>query len=921
MDDAEDTLRDNLDGLDWLLTQLDGTPPPGPRPSLRVGMEAAGGARGVASLSAAFGQALTGGMLVDGDDAFRVPPITVELRARLHGTANFNILLASDTKASGQHWELFTQPGSGYLTVYTPGLVPDHLYTSTPVCNGEWRHIAMHYDTERIALFVDGEQVAAQSVESASLPSVPGGFGIGRLVEGGLGCHGELDDIRISRGIREIRVEDAPLQPDDDTIALWDFDSLPVSNSALHPREWEIEDAERRAALPEYQVIPAAEPASLAAAMEPPPEYFETWHRSHGDAHNTRYAAHAQITKDNVHRLKVAWEYRSGDGAANVQGNPLIVEGTVYGATAGNHIVAIDAATGKERWRFLPGGIPAHRGMVYWPGEGPNAPRLLFTAGDFLWALDPATGKPIGSFGEGGRVHSGESRVAGAVHEGVLVLPLFQRDVAGHDVITGERRWLFRTIPEGDDFGADTWEGRGEGANCWGGMALDDARGIAYIATGSPKPNFAGNSHHGQNLFANCVIAINARTGERVWHFQEIRHDIWDIDIPAPPNLVTIDFGGRRVDAVAQVTKLGNTLLLDRESGEPLFPVRLRRAPASRLPGERTWPYQPAFELPEPFARQEFTADHVTERTPAAREFVLKGIAHANYGWFETFEEDVPTVLYGIHGGAQWTGAAFDPVRGRLFVSSSNIPWIVTVFRPDAYSRDPSLPPTRGEEVYDQHCMACHGTERFGVGMTAPLHGLSRRMDEQTTRDIIRNGINQMPPTPDLSAEDEDALIDFLYLRDLTQGERAEETGPPRYTHYGYPYLRDDEGYPGVKPPWGTLNCIDLATGKLLWQRPLGHYPKLAEEGNADTGAENFGGPSVTAGGLVFCAGAPDGLIRAFDSDTGEKLWEHPLPFGGYAPPALYRVNGRDHVLIAATGGGKLGTTPGDAYVAFSLPE
>ena len=920
MDDAEDTLRDNLDGLDWLLAQLDGSPPPGPRPPLRVDQSPMGDASGVSSVAPEFGLALSGAMLVEGDDAYRVPPITVELRARLHSAVNYNILIANDTKASGQHWEIFTMPGSGHLTVYAPGLEPDHLHSEVGIVDGEWHHLAMHYDTDRMALFVNGAEVAAQSVRSTGMAPVPGGLGIGRLVESGPHCDGELDDIRISSGIREITVLDVPLEWDDATVALWDFDDLQGGEVSQHPRETEVEDAAIRAALPEFQVIPAANPESLAAAKEIPEAYFQTWHRSHGDPHNTRYARLDQITRENVHRLRKAWEYRSGDGEGSVQGNPVIVEGTIYTATAGEHLVAIDAATGEEKWRFKPGGIPAHRGMVYWPGEGEHAHRLLFTSGASLWALDPDTGEPIAAFGDGGRVRSGESRVAGAVYEGVLVLPLFLRDVAGYDVITGERLWYFNTIPEGDEYGADTWETISEGANAWGGMALDEARGIAYIATGSPKPNFAGNTHRGQNLFSNCILALDALTGERVWHFQEIRHDIWDMDIPAPPNLVTIDFEGRRVDAVAQVTKLGNTLLLDRESGESLFPVRFRRAPVSTLPGERTWPYQPDIELPEPFARQAFSRDDVTERTELARTYVHERIEKANYGWFAPFEEDKPTVLYGIHGGAEWTGAAFDPESGRLFVSSNNIPWIVTVFRPDAITRNPTLPPTHGEVIYREYCMECHGPHRFGVGMNPPLHGLARRLDEDAVRLLIREGINQMPAAPDtLTAEDEDALLDYLFLRDVPESAQRVENGPVRYTHNGYPYLVDDEGYPGVKPPWGTLNCIDLASGRIVWQRPLGYYPELAIWGDDDTGAENFGGPSVTAGGLVFCAGTPDDLIRAFDADTGEQLWEHALPFGGYAPPSIYRVNGKDHVLITATGGGKLGTQPGDALVAFAL--
>ena len=921
MDDAELTLRDNLDGLEWLAAQIDGTSAPGPRPPLRVG--GAGDSRRVESLSPEFGRALSGGMLVDGAPAYRTPPLTVECRVRLHGKSQYNILVASDTKASGAHWEIFTEAGSGELSLYTPGLEPDHLRTGRDICDGEWHHVALQYAPDHVRLFVDGEPVAEHSVVSRELPVVPGGLAFGRLVEGTFGCEGEIDDVRISAGVRDIEVMQRPAIKDDAVLGLWDFDDLPEQAAANDFLE--VEDEQRRAALPEFQVIPAARSDELSAGTDLPRDFHDTWQRSHGNEHNTRYSSLRQITRDNVSRLELAWMYRSGDGPENLQCNPIVVDGVMYAPTSGEHVVAVDGATGEERWRFKPGGKPAHRGLVYWPGDDAHEARLFFCAGKYLWALNPASGQPVPEFGDGGRVATGEVRVAGAIFENALILPTYERDVSAYDVRSGERLWTFHTIPQDGEFGRDTWNEPAQGANCWGGMALDGDRGIAYISTGSPKPNFAGNSHWGQNLFGNCVLALDARTGERLWHFQEIRHDIWDMDIPAPPNLVTVEHEGRRVDAVAQVTKLGNTLLLDRVTGKPLFPVRLRRAPVSRLPGERTWPYQPDIQLPEPFARQVFSMDDVTERTASARESVLSRVAKANMGWFEPFEEDKPTVLYGIHGGAEWTGAAYDPEKGYLYVSSNNIPWMITVFRPDEVARDPNAPPTRGEKVYQENCAKCHGVSRFGVGMNPPLHGLARRLEEQEIRELLAKGRNAMPAAPDtLTDADYDGLLDYLLLRDAPRGagrQSRSASGRPQYTHSGYPKLLDDEGYPGCKPPWGTLNCLDLNTGKLVWQVPLGNYPDLAMWGEDDTGAENFGGPSLTAGGLVFCAGAADLKIRAFDAATGEVLWEHDLPFGGYAPPTVYEAGGREFVVIAATGGGKLGTETGDCYVAFALPE
>lgn len=678
-------------------------------------------------------------------------------------------------------------------------------------------------------------------------------------------------------------------------------------------------DATSRQNLPEYQVIPPASVEELTPAVgDENPAEFRGWARSHGTG-SLRYSSLDQINRENVLQLKVAWTYRSGDGPGNIQSNPIIVDGIMYAPTTGDNVVAIDAETGREIWRFHPGGHPAMRGLVYWDGGGRHPGRVYFTAGPYLFAVDARTGKPVPTFGQSGKVKAG-GVVAPAIFDNVIVVPVWNR-VEGIDVYTGEHLWTFRIVPAAGEFGADTWSGEGDGANCWGGMAMDARRGIAYVAAGAPHPNFMGMGRTGANLFGDSVIALDARSGRRLWHFQEIRHDIWDLDIPAPPNLVTVNHGGRRVDAVAQVTKLGNTLLLDRVSGKPLFPFRLHKAPASTMPGECTWPYQPALELPEPFARQVFNLDEVTNISPAARVSVLKQLAHANYGWFQPFDEGKPTALYGIHGGAEWTGAAFDPPTGMLYVSSNEVPWIITVSRRTRKPvRDANAPPTAGMKVYQTYCVVCHGSRREGRGMAPPLDSLERRYDDQSLSALIRKGRNAMPGFGSLSAADMRVLLDYLSDRDIPAGRPSANGGAPEYVFNGYPKLLDHEGYPGSRPPWGTLNAINLNTGRIAWKIPLGEHEELTRRGIPVTGTENFGGPIVTAGGLVFCAGTRDLKIRAFDKWNGRELWSHRLPYGGYAPPATYTVKGRQYVVIAATSGGKLGGEMGDMYVAFALP-
>lgn len=922
--DSEVTLRKNLLGLEYLIREIEapgsGGTRPFPIPETRRPASAAPARGGLGELPAAFGSPLREGMVLPGSPRF-ASDIALECWARLRSSAGFNILVAHEEKTSPNHWEIYSYAGTGELSVFLPGRGGE-FKTGVNICDNRWHHITMILGARSLQLFLNGEKILEAPIAAPHPADPQPSLAFARLVEGGIGCDGLLDHIRISHKARNFAgLPKAPSIRDESTLGLWEFDEFSDPEQQAAARDfWLPEDPAAREALPEIQVIPAATADELTPAISPSPlGSGANWTRSHGDNGSTRFSRLDQIHRGNVAKLEIAWTYHSGDGEGNIQSNPVIVDGVIYVPTVGHHVVAIDGATGKELWRFKPEGRPAHRGLVYWPGTETVPPRLIFPSGKWLYALDPATGRPVPGFGRAGRIDSGESVVAPAIFENVLVVPGFHQDVFGFDVISGQRLWTFHTIPRPGEFGADTWSQPGTGANCWGGMALDDQRGIAYFSTGSPKPNFTGIHHRGDNLFANSIIALDVKTGQRLWHFQEIRHDIWDLDIPAPPNLVTVRHQGRLVDAVAQVTKLGNTLLLDRVTGKSLFPFRLRRAPVSTLPGERTAPYQPDPELPEPFAKQTFDLAHVTDRTPEAREFVLNQLHNANFGWFEPFQEGKPTVLYGIHGGAEWTGAAVDPQAGRLYVSANEIPWIITVYRTDDLPSDPALPPTPGRQLYEAACSACHGFNREGVGVSPPLQGLSHRMDDAAVTEILLHGRNAMPAAPPMTPAEHQALLDYLFRRDQPHLKPPPDA-PPNFTHNGYPKLLDHEGYPGTQPPWGTLNCLDLNTGKLLWQVPLGEYPELTAEGMPLTGTENFGGPMLTAGGLVFCAGTRDEKIRAFDSDTGRELWSHKLPWGGYAPPATYQAGGRQFIIIPATGGGKLGGPMGDAYVAFALP-
>lgn len=915
--DAKDVLAANLTGVEWVVKELKQPGSGGPKPidpNAKPAPAPAPKPTGGASLSPDFGSALTGGLIAEGKAEYRALPITVECRARLDSAKAFNILVASDAKKSAEHWELYSYAGSGQFAVYQPGR-GGNVQSGVNICDGQWHALAAVLEPDRVRLFVDGKLVKDAPAKPLSGSPAPGSLAIGRLVEGGLGCDGAIDDVRISKGVRDIGAPGSkPLARDAQTLELFDFNDL---KPALKPMS--------QAEAPESFTIPAAKKEELTKANGwPAMESFKKWERSLGGPTSNRFSALTQIDKTNVAKLEPAWTFHSGDGKANIQCNPIVVGRTMYVPTAGWSIAALDAATGKEVWRFTPAkegkrleDQPARRGLLYWAGDAQNAERVIFGAGNWIYALDPKTGKVLEAFGEKGRtiIPAGTSTV-GAVWGHFLVAAGYAGDVFGYDIRSGKLLWTFKTKPEGSDYGAETWSNLEQGANCWGGMALDESRGIAYVATGSPKPNYLGMGHTGDNLFSNCVLAIDVLTGKRLWHFQEIRHDVWDWDIPAPPNLVTVERDGLKVDAVAQVTKLGNTLLLDRVTGQPLYDFKLVRTNNRVLPGDIPAPMQPMPELPQPFARQGYTEKDLPT-APEKQAVVMPVFQRSNHGPYPSIDEAKPTLIFNVHGGAEWTGAAFDPTSGHLFVTANEIPWFVTCFRDD--DPEPLKPPTEGEKVYQSICFACHGPDRKGIGHAPPLRGVRHRLKEEEIRAQIKNGKGSMPPMPQLTEEQIKPLIDFLLCRDRPIPP-FDPKAPVKWTFGGWNRLVDAEGYPGCTGPWGTLTSIDLNTGKIAWQVPFGEYPELTAKGVPKTGQENFAGCMVTASGLVFAGGTRDKKIRAFDAATGAELWSYQLPLHVTAPPASYEVDGRQYIVVPVTGGGKLGGETGDMWTAFALP-
>jgi quinoprotein glucose dehydrogenase len=673
-----------------------------------------------------------------------------------------------------------------------------------------------------------------------------------------------------------------------------------------------------------------------------------------GDNSSSQYSSLTDITVQNVHLLEPVWEYRteriSSDDRTQIQCNPLVIDGVLYGTSPKLRVFALDAATGERIWEFNPAkqvdfSMNVNRGVSIW-SDGQDK-RLFFTAGPALYALDAATGKPIPDFGNQGTVSlkeglgpDAEDKYVVATTPGVIFRDLIimgsrvseNADAApgyirAFNVKSGKLEWVFHTIPQPGEFGYDTWPEEAweyaGGANCWAGMSLDEERGIVYIPTGSASFDFWGGNRKGQNLFANCVLALNAATGERIWHFQTVYHDVWDRDLPAPPNLVTVLHNGNETDAVAQITKAGFVFLLDRETGEPLFPVEERPVPPSDLQGEETWPVQPFPTLPPPFSPQVLTRDNITDISPEAHKHISEILKNLRTG-----EPFIPpsvegTIIFpGFDGGGEWGGAAFDPETSILYVNSNTMPWILTMEETGAGEVAQMHP---GERSYRLNCAMCHGQNFEGnPGSNYPgLQDLDQRMDQAAALEIIKTGKGFMPSYRHLPEEEINMLMSYLYKEpneDVHMQGIEENLEDLPYTHTGYNRFTDQEGYPAAKPPWGTLSAIDLNAGEILWQVPLGEFAELTERGIPVTGTENYGGPVVTAGGLIFIAASKDEHIRAFDKNNGKELWKYKLPAGGYATPAVYEVNGRQYLVIAC-GGGKMGTPPGNSYVAFALPE
>lgn len=670
----------------------------------------------------------------------------------------------------------------------------------------------------------------------------------------------------------------------------------------------------------------------------------ENWAYYLGGPNSSQYSSLTQINKNNISQLEIAWMHDTEDSAM-YQANNLVVDGIVYTPTPERRVHALNGVTGELIWKFEPMKVKKigrrktqQRGLLYWK-SGQDS-RIYTSYGPWLFAIDASSGQLVSSFGTDGALHLGEQmdvegqpnvtlNVPGYVYRDLLIMGgNVGEDMPGAiralDIKTGERQWIFHTLPRPGEEGSETWPAnyleRTGGASDWSGIAIDTVRGIVYSSTETAGPDFYGGDRYGENLFANSLIALDANTGKRIWHHQLVHHDMWDLDCPSPPNLLTVQHEGRAVDVVAQGTKMGLLFVFNRETGEPLWPIEERPTPQSKIPEIKTWPTQPFPTKPPPLTRQKYSEEDLSNISPRAELLTKEMLAQFGaYGSYPPPTLDQTIIFPGFDGGMEWGGAAAD-LDGMLYVNVNEIPWYYQLM---PTRKEDGSPLPLGERQYRIKCASCHGMDRSGdPGSGFPsLNNIAQRHTRETTMQFIVNGGGRMPAFDRVSESTRNAIVSYLFgSESSTENSNPEEDSDlPPFAFMGFERWFDEEGYPAIKPPWGTLNAVDLNTGTVKWKVPLGEYPELTKRGVPQTGTENYGGPIVTASDLIFIGGSADAKFRAFDKETGSMLWEHDLPFDGNSTPSTYMANGKQYIIISA-GGAKTNRPKGGMLVAFALP-
>jgi quinoprotein glucose dehydrogenase len=719
-------------------------------------------------------------------------------------------------------------------------------------------------------------------------------------------------------------------------------DSVPAARpkSWFDPEPyWRPESAEARAALPEFKTLPALKPESYGKSLGVAPGDLGLWRYPHGDAYASKYSPLTQINPQTLGKLAVAWRYEPDDRGdsvvvrnsrgvlvgGNVGHSPVFGDGRLYFATPGRRIVAVDARTGKQVWSVTPGGVtPARRGVTFWPGDAKNPARVFFPAGWRLMALDARTGKPVRRFA-GGAVKGLESKLPPMIDGNRIIVVTTTPGLEAFDVVTGKRLWKRDLQPKAEPIYPGGPLNDLNGGASWSGTSLDPQRHLIFVPTGNPGPPLHGAGRPGDNKPTSSIVAIDTRTGETRWLFQDVAHDLWDYDVPSPPTLTTITHAGKRVDVVAVVSKLGHLILLDRDQGRPIMDYRMRRAPVSTTPGEKTAAYQPDLQTPQPFSKKVFTLEDVTNVSPANRAGVMADLRTARFGFFEPPVLGQRLVTFGVHGGGEWPGVSINPDTGMMYFTANQVPHSIYIYFKS--SKGEAKGDWKGRDLYRQKCASCHGDARQGYfepeekggAYTPPLMGISIYRSPQALRNLAALKQRHGAVKTDLSGAELDQVATYF-----EQADRSLDADKALSVGFMWNRFVDREGYPASKPPWGLVSAMNLSTGKIQWSRPFGTYESLTKRGLPPTGQANFGGLMSTKSGLIFATGTLDRKLRVFAADSGAELWVYDLPSMGSSPPMTYEIDGVQYVAVMATGGVLQPfdkRTDRDALVVFRLAK
>ena len=608
-----------------------------------------------------------------------------------------------------------------------------------------------------------------------------------------------------------------------------------ITYSKSHKNYWNVADNDGRDKLPEYKVLKNKK--KFTESNNEKPLNFSNWERSHGNNSSNRFSNLKNINNKNVSNLEVAWTFKMDDNKGAIQANPIIANGIIYTPMAGGYIVAIDGKSGKLLWKSRKfENTVARRGLLYWKDDVNKIGRIIFSNRQKLISLNASNGEFIESFGKDGQVRTGLNVLTPVIYKNNIIIVTWDRAIEVYDLYSGKNKWKLKYIKNiSKRYGGKKFNNNG--SNPWGGISLDETRGILYFTTGNPHYYFDGTQRPGTNPNSSSLLAIDLKEKKILWSFQETSHDIWNSDLPAPPILTSIIKNNNKIDVVVAPTKRSNTLILDRLTGEPVFDFRLRKAPISKLPGEKTNYYQPDLIIPEPFGRNIFTKKDLWSYDEEIEKEIKKKYKNYEYGFYQPYELGKKTLQYNFNGGAEWMGGSVDHHNGIMYVTSNNILW------------------------------------ETGIKI-----------------------------------------------------EKKNKTLTPKYKSI-FKRALDKNGYPVIRPPWGALTALNLNNGKIIWQVPFGGFDDLKKLGFPNTGSENFGGVTATAGDIAIATGTLDKKIYVFDIKDGAILYSKKLPFIGSAPPSTYMYNEEQYIVLHSSGGNTLTqgypnlVEKGNVLIAFKLKK